>query len=332
MKWNDGSEIPLTWKNWVCCSINCSTFTIFSKGLWVSRTPLATKHVAPCRCRSFQGSLRPCKDDRVQVRFIDAGKSEVGGLGHPNPPEADHPFRVMSLAHFPWSLWDYSSYVFYDSNEHDLFVSLDLEVVFRVYSVVMCRFDLAYLGFNPLLTIKQNCSEYTFGEPVERAHLWTWLDTPAAGFPQRFLLEKCVDSAGGCGCALWIHQDKEREIPAVPADSHSMSSGTKTKAAWHSSWMFFVGLFVGFWWLLCMERRLNMSTSKRDRGLRFLLIPRLAGVFVELKNSRNYFKSHFINLHYSGLYENRAPPRPDGGHHFSNQYFLIFRHIHHIIK
>ena len=259
MKWNDGSEIPLTWKKWVCCSINGGTFTIFSKGLWVSRTPLATTHVAPCRCRSFQGSLRPCKDDRVQVRFIDAGKSEVWGLGHPNPPEADHPFRVMNLAHFPWSLWDYSSYVFYDSNEHDLFVSLeDLEVVFRVYSVVMCRFDLGYLGFKPLLTTKQNSSEYTFGEPMEHAHLWTWLDTPAGGFPQRFLPEKCVDSARGCGCPVRIHQDKEREIPAVPADSHPMSSGTKTKAAWwHSSWMFFVGLFVGFWWLLCVERRLS---------------------------------------------------------------------------
>ena len=128
-----------------------------------------------------------------------------------------------------------------------MFVSLeDLEVVFRVYSVVMCRFDLGYLGFNPLLTIKQNSSEYTFGEPVEHAHLWTWLDTPAAGFPQRFLPEKCVDSAGGCGCPLWIHQDKGREIRAVPADSHPMSSGAKTKAAWHSSWMIFVGLFVGF--------------------------------------------------------------------------------------
>ena len=128
-----------------------------------------------------------------------------------------------------------------------MFVSLeDLEVVFRVYSVVMCRFDLGYLGFNPLLTIKQDSSEYTFGEPVEHAHLSTWLDTPAAGFPQRFLPEKCVDSAGGCVCPVWIHQDKGREIRAVPADSHPMSSGAKTKAAWHSSWMFSVGLFVGF--------------------------------------------------------------------------------------
>ena len=108
-----------------------------------------------------------------------------------------------------------------------MFVSLeDLEVVFRVYSVVMCRFDL---GFKPLLTTKQNFSEYSFGEPVEHAHLWTWLDTPAAGFPQRFLLEKRLDSAGGCGCPVRIHQDKEREIPAVPADSHSMSSGTKRR-------------------------------------------------------------------------------------------------------
>ena len=67
----------------------------------MSRTPLATKHVAPVVVDPFQGPLRPCKDDRVQVRFIDAGKSEVWGLGHPNPPFWDDdfgPFSVIPLA------------------------------------------------------------------------------------------------------------------------------------------------------------------------------------------------------------------------------------------
>ena len=221
-------------------------------------------------------------------------------------------FGMMTLAHFLWSLWHHRTHVFYDSNEHDLFGSLeDLEVVFWVYSVVMCRFDL---GIKPLLTTKQNSSEDSFGEPV---------DTPAGGFPQRFLLEKCVDSAGGCGCPVWIHQDKEREIPAVPADSHSMSSGTKTKAAWHSSWMFFVGPFVGY----CVWEEDWVSFEKGSRPA-ILLIPRLAGVFVELKNSRNYFKSHSINLHCLGLYENRAPPTPDDGHIWSSFSQSVFPHFH----
>jgi hypothetical protein len=57
-----------------------------------------------------------------------------------------------------------------------------------------------------------------------------------------------------------------------------------------------------FCWTVCWFLMVTVcgkkieSTSKRDRGLRFLLIPRLAGVFVELKNSRNYFKSHLTSL------------------------------------
>ena len=89
-------------------------------------------------------------------------------------------------------------------------------------------------------------------EPVEQEqqvmHLCTQLDTQVIphvrGFPQRVLLEKRLDSARGCGCPVPIHQDQGREIPRVPTDSHSMSSGAKTKAAlWHHSWMFCWPLF-----------------------------------------------------------------------------------------
>ena len=207
----------------------------------------------------------------------------------------------MSLAHFPWSLWDYSSYVFYDSNEHDLFVSLeDLEVVFRVYSVVMCRF---------------------FGFQTTAHDQTTPLDM--VGHARRRFSSTC---------SAWKMRGLSRRLWMSTLDSPRQSARNSRSSRWFASdvkWdenqsclaqQLDVFCWTVCWFLMVTVYGKTIEHVNFEKGSKpaILLIPRLAWVFVELKKSRIYFKSHFINLHYLGLYENGAPPRPDGGHIWSS--------------